>query len=557
MQSYNNGSTITCILCSGNRIAYEFMVDNVQLYRCRDCNFMFLNPASAEGSKYPRVSEGSPGHEGSGNDEFSNDTLTYDTSLRYLEQIKKYSGLSSGTLLEIESNDLNFLKASKEKGFEVTGIVSTAAAAEKANHLLGNECVKAGDPDLVELPEKYYDICILRDRLQCTGDPESLLSRIHALLKPGGLLFLTTPSLDSWSAKMMRQQWIKFNRHNRFYFDNQTVQRVLTKTGFNGIHISPDQKYVSLDLLRQQILKYRVPFYFRLLTWLNAVLPKPLKRVRFSMAISGMSIICRRTERRERPLLSVILPVYNEKKTFSILMDQLLPKKIPGMEKEIILVESNSTDGTKEEVMRYKDAAEVKIITEDRPKGKGHAVRTGLEYATGDFIIIQDGDLEYDLNDYEILLEPLLTGKTPFVLGTRHSKGWKIRKFQESMLADFLNFGHLALVIVMNFLYRQSMTDPFTMYKVFRKDCIFGLQFECNRFNFDVELVCKLLRKGYKPLEIPINYTSRSFSEGKKVKLFKDPPTWIKAILKYRFAKVYSPYIPVSEIKETEKEQVC
>jgi len=99
--------------------------------------------------------------------------------------------------------------------------------------------------------------------------------------------------------------------------------------------------------------------------------------------------------------------------------------------------------------------------------------------------------------------------------------------------------GHWILVYIMNHLYHQNMTDPFTMFKVFRRDCLFGLTFECNRFDFDVELVCKLLRKGYTPKEIPVNYRSRSFSEGKKVNMLRDPLTWIKAILKYRFTRVF------------------
>jgi glycosyltransferase involved in cell wall biosynthesis len=181
----------------------------------------------------------------------------------------------------------------------------------------------------------------------------------------------------------------------------------------------------------------------------------------------------------------------------------------------------------------------VKIILQDKPRGKGNAVREGLDHAQGDIVLIQDADLEYDLNDYEALLEPIATFKKPFVLGSRHGGKWKMRHFNDQQrLAAYFNFGHVLFTTLTNLLYGQHMKDPFTMFKVFRRDCLYNLYFECNRFDFDFELVIKLIRKGYVPVEIPVNYDSRSFKEGKKVDMFRDPLTWIKASFKYRFVKI-------------------
>ena len=153
--------------------------------------------------------------------------------------------------------------------------------------------------------------------------------------------------------------------------------------------------------------------------------------------------------------------------------------------------------------------------------------------------MIQDADLEYDLDDYDALLAPILSHRALFVLGTRHAGGWKMRRFAtQRFLAAGLNLGHAFFTGLINVLFRQKMTDPFTMFKVFRRDCLFGLEFHCNRFDFDHELVIKLVRKGYRPLEIPVNYRSRSFREGKKVRLFRDPFTWLWVDLKLRFARV-------------------
>jgi hypothetical protein len=106
-------------------------------------------------------------------------------------------------------------------------------------------------------------------------------------------------------------------------------------------------------------------------------------------------------------------------------------------------------------------------------------------------------------------------------------------------LATLFNFGHLLFLTLFNTLYSQKLSDPFTMFKVFRRECLYGLNFETNRFDFDYEIVIKLLRKGYKPLELSVNYVSRSISEGKKVTVFRDPITWIRAMLKFRNSPLY------------------
>ena len=238
---------------------------------------------------------------------------------------------------------------------------------------------------------------------------------------------------------------------------------------------------------------------------------------------------------------SILVPVFNEKDTFPELMRTLLAKRLDhlGLEREIILIESNSTDGTRELVAGFAATPGVKILYQDRPRGKGHAVRAGLAMATGDIVLIQDADLEYDLNDYDALLEPLLADRAAFVLGCRHGGRFRMRRFpHQRLLGEVLNVAHVLLAGLINVLYGQNMKDPFTMFKVFRRDCLYGLEFECNGFDFDHELVIKLVLKGYRPLEIPVNYCARSFSQGKKIRLFRDPPGLIAADLKYRLQRL-------------------
>ena len=238
--------------------------------------------------------------------------------------------------------------------------------------------------------------------------------------------------------------------------------------------------------------------------------------------------------------LSVIVPVFNERATVREALDAIVAKDIANFELEIIVIESNSTDGSREIVQYYQGHPRVQIILEEQPRGKGHAVRQGLARASGDIILIQDTDLEYNLDDYEELLSPIVTGRQTFVLGSRHGQGgWAIRKFSDQPLhALVLNLAHWTFTLMINASLGIWLKDPFTMYKVFHRRCLEGLTFECNRFDFDWELLIKLVRKGHRPIEIPISYESRSFKEGKKISMFRDPITWVRALVKYRFVKL-------------------
>jgi len=262
-------------------------------------------------------------------------------------------------------------------------------------------------------------------------------------------------------------------------------------------------------------------------------------RYRGHRVVTALRSACMPPHQRDLRV-SVIVPAYNERETFKKTMELVLNKEIPGVDLEFIVVESNSTDGTREDAIEYRDSG-VTLILEDHPQGKGHAVRAGLEAATGDFVLIQDADLEYDIDDYDALLEPLRNFQTSFVMGKREAyhDSWGLRRFGDARLTShFMNVGHIFFMLLFNLTYGQKLHDPFTMYKVFRRDCLDGVTLECDRFDFDWELLAKLIRSGYTPVEIPVRYRSRSFQEGKKVSLVRDPLSWIVACFRFRFARL-------------------
>ncbi len=255
----------------------------------------------------------------------------------------------------------------------------------------------------------------------------------------------------------------------------------------------------------------------------------------------GSYILHCKKGRREQQLLSIIVPVFNEENTVGDLLTKLVNKQLPNC--EIIIVESNSSDQTRTIVQSFASYPNVRIIFEEKPSGKGNAVLHGIKEAKGQYIAIQDGDLEYDINDYDKLLPPLLKQDTFFVLGSRYQKDdWKMRKFSGKgrWIADYLNIGQTLLTWVINTACGCKLSDPFTMYKIFHKDCLYGINFLGGNFGLDWELVIRFIRKGYLPTEIPISYKARSYAEGKHIELFKTPIEGLKALIRCRFiANVY------------------
>ncbi|MDI6778005.1 MAG: glycosyltransferase family 2 protein [Patescibacteria group bacterium] len=244
--------------------------------------------------------------------------------------------------------------------------------------------------------------------------------------------------------------------------------------------------------------------------------------------------------------ISIIIPIYNEKNTVEELLTKIYNLRIEGFEKELVLVEDNSKDGTREIVKKFcQNHSDCKLILNDTPKGKGHAVRMGFKNATGDIFAIQDADLEYDVNDYHKLLKPFRDNNVKFVLGSRHldesgNKVRMIRKFHgiDRVYAYFMNFGGLFLHKFFNILYGTNISDPTTMYKIFTRDLYEKVDLAGNYFELDWEIVSKFVRLGYIPLEIPIKYESRSLKEGKKVKLSRDAIKWLSMIIKCRFMPI-------------------
>lgn len=250
--------------------------------------------------------------------------------------------------------------------------------------------------------------------------------------------------------------------------------------------------------------------------------------------------------------LSIIIPVYNEEKTIAQLLKKVFAITIPRVQKEIIIVDDGSTDATASVISKIekphatsfnslqskrsgKAIANIKFIKHEKNMGKGAAVRTALENATGEFIIIQDADLEYDPHEIEKLIKPILDEPAQAVYGTRLKRMPNFKR-DERTLRFFIQYsGNKFLSLITSLLYGQWLTDMETCYKLFPKKALEKVKINARGFEFEPEITAKLLKNGYKIREIPISTNPRGFNEGKKLDPLKDGIKALWALVKYRF----------------------
>ena len=407
-----------CPVCASRRLHYAFSKSSGRLVRCTDCRLLFVNPQSA--GALPR-------------DWPAPDEALIEKIQGCFTQLDRYCGSKPGKMLLFGSESEIFAAEAKRWGYTVTYSSS-----------------------LDEAPCEAFDVCLLWYALARQSDPSALLADARRVLKPDGCLAIVTPSIASLPARVLRQEWPPFAAQQNYYFDSKTIQTSLFLGGFNSVIVQPASHRMTVEALAEYSRK--APNDLRWAALRMALRLAPDKQKKLTVPGSDM-IVFSRLPLRDRRVLSIVAPAYNEAATFRDLMDSVLAKTIPGIDIEVIIVESNSRMAPGEIAKSYAGHLRVKVVLENRPKGKGHAVRTGLRQATGDFVLIQDADLEYDLEDYNALLEPLIAGREAFVLGSRHggSEWWKMRQFAgQAGVSSFINFGHRIFTTLVNVLFDRG-----------------------------------------------------------------------------------------------------
>jgi glycosyltransferase involved in cell wall biosynthesis len=243
---------------------------------------------------------------------------------------------------------------------------------------------------------------------------------------------------------------------------------------------------------------------------------------------SGDDSLGRVTPTADRALLNVVMPVFNERATVAEAIDAVLGVELPAVAIRLVVVESNSTDGSREIVERYADHPRVTVVLQDEPRGKGYAVREGFRHVDGGIILIQDADLEYDPRDYPLLLEPILEDQADVVFGNRfHGGPHRVLYFWHYAANRMLTF-------VTNVLTGLNLSDMEVGYKVFRAEVLQRIALKSDRFGFEPEITIKVARLGLRIYEVPIRYYGRTYAEGKKI-TWRDGVAAIGHIIRHRF----------------------
>jgi hypothetical protein len=516
---------VDCPVCEADRPSYLFHRAGVRFVRCTACGAVYVNPTREKPFNDLDIERIQTFAD-------PRDRALMSTDFeRLLQRVEADHQRIAGAPLERTLLLGRYLpEFAQVPSAERLGLdVATFDDARFARLALDSDMEWAG-PHLARAPQ----VVILAELLESLAAPHAVLSHLASALPAGTLFVVTYTNADSLPARMMRRYWSQLFDHKAAFLSTGNLTALAARSGL--------VLKTQYPLPVTRTVRYAGDIASRILDRpaLSAVLrATPLADVGLPVrAGNRVAVFGRRAgEASAREKLSIVLPVYNEARTVAEVIDAVLAKPLK-IDRELIIVESNSTDGTRAIVEGYRGRPGVQVVLEDRPQGKGHAVRAGLARVTGTIVLIQDADFEYDIDDYDALLEPLLQHKASFVLGSR-SLGlddWKVRKYDATPVRGLiLNFGQVMFARTYSVLYQQRVTDVNTMFKVFRAECLEGLDLRSNGFELDIELACKLARNGHSPMEVPVNYVARGFAEGKKIRFWRDAVPSYASLFWHRF----------------------
>lgn len=515
---------VDCAVCQEDNSAYLFHRVGVRFVRCRSCGAVYVNPVHQVPTNYfdlDVVETKGPPKE--------NDLAVADFD-RLLQGIgaefERTEGrpVARALLLGKYRNRYRLLPSAERMGLQIAEIDDLAMA-----DLAFDGDLTWAQPLLSLKPE----VVILHELLEACGDPGRVIARLIDTLPSDTWFVVTYTNVASLPAQLMRRHWPPFFDLKTTYFNTGHLTALFARFGLKATAQFPLPLTHSLAYLAERVAPAAKMTKFVSLS--------PLASVATPVRAGNRVIIFQRQPEQQRTAekLSIIMPVFNEARYCERIIETVLAKPLP-IDKELIIVESNSSDGSREIVRTFEGRPGVKVLYQDRPRGKGFAVRAGLEAATGTIILIQDADFEYDVEDYDALLQPILQHRAAFVLGSR-SLGlddWKVRRFGEDRFKGLiLNAAQIGFARTFNLLYQQKVSDVNTMFKVFRAECLDGVDLEGDGFELDIELVCRLAKNGYSPMEVPVNYVARGFAEGKKIKFGRESVLSYLAFVRYRFKK--------------------
>jgi hypothetical protein len=518
--SRSHNRYVVCPACQADAPQYLFHRAGVRFVRCATCAAVYVNPAREQ----PMNVLATERFNFSARDR---ELMTADFA-RLLDHVRadheRINGapLQRTLVLGARLPEYAAIPAAADLGLEIPEITDDQFRAMALDSDLS-----WAEPYLARAPQ----VVVLHDLLESCSNPSAVLDALTAALPPTTLFAVTYINADSMPGRILRRYWTSFFDTKSTFFSTSNLTSLLGRHGLvlkaqypQPVHRTTERVGRIVDRILPGAGIARTSSFGPL-----SKLALPL-RAGNRVAVFGRAAL---DLQRSSEKLSIVLPVFNEVRFAAQVIDAVLSKKLK-IDREVIIVESNSTDGTRDVVRQYEGRPGVRVVYEEKPRGKGHAVRTGLQHVTGTIVLIQDADFEYDIDDYDALIDPILQRKTMFVLGSR-SLGlddWKVRKYDTTPIKGFaLNFAQVMFAKTYNLLYQQRVTDVNTMFKVFRAECLDGLDLVGNGFELDIELACKLALNGNSPMEVPVNYVARGFEDGKKIRFWRDAiPSYVQFI---------------------------
>jgi Glycosyl transferase family 2/Methyltransferase domain len=510
---------IPCPACGSRQQRYQFHRTGVRFVRCRACDLVYADPVDPEGRAYFDIA--------------SIDDQSEAVDLRNLltdfaNLVENLSAIYSQRFARAPARALligrwhgGFVEACKD----AVALDLAVTHAPDENMLASKRLI-----DTVK-PFRAFDIIIMNEFLEAVHNPSEVMDGFASALRADALVAVVFANMRSLRSRLIRRRWRQFFDKKITFYDADNLQALMWRAGFSRVASARLQTRYSVGYLGKRLdVNHNIQ---------NAMAQVRVHRLSGRVSSGREVVVFQPTKPAAAECMSIIVPIYNEVKFVDSVLTRLLEKELP-IDREVIIVESGSTDGSRDAVQKFANHPGVRIVYEDEAKGKGHAVRAALELVRGTIVLIQDADFEYDLDDYDALLEPILQHRSSFVLGSRRLglEDWKVRQFGSSRIKGFmLNFAQVVFAKTFNLLYQQRVTDINTMLKVFRIECVDNVRFAGNGFNFDIELVCKIVRQGFEPLEVPVNYVARGFDEGKKISFLLDAYPSYYQLFRCRFGR--------------------
>ncbi len=287
-----------CPACGSKKSSERATFKGLPVYECGLCELQWQSPQPSD----ERLAQIYGNYYFLGSDEAENHKQKLEmkraTASLYLDQIGSYLDKSQGAVLEIGCGQGEFLKEAIVRGYSVTGVEYSDVACSTARKVLSEVAgstdryrIEQGELENVELNPGFFDVCVMNDVIEHVRDPKRTLLRIRELLKPGGTLFLATPSLDSWSAKLMGRLWMEYKEEHLSYFSNKALMSILGKCGFSDVVIKPGYKILTLDYILQHFEKFSVPGFSALVKAIVSMLPKSLRQRQIRVVASGVVVL--------------------------------------------------------------------------------------------------------------------------------------------------------------------------------------------------------------------------------------------------------------------------